>query len=114
MTVRYEWDVELYATADSAAFDQYDVIDHNHCANVREIPYALSRPLGEGEGHRVVLVRDDDDGRAWAFLGDDGTLPQFADDAYDVPQGKVPSRFHAQAAWLKAYAKEHAIDLATV
>lgn len=49
----------------------------------------------EGMTSRIVLVRDDDKGRSWAYL-EDGELPSHFEDAYGVKVAKVPGRFHEE------------------
>lgn len=84
----YEWDVE--------ALDEYgDIIDHGFCDG---FPGVSTDPL-----HKVVLVKSYARGlsgdeysfdivdRAWAYLQDDGTLPEEFDDG-----SKVPLRFHRE------------------
>ena len=44
---------------------------------------------------RLALVRDSDrDGRAWAYVTDDGAMPVQFLDADDQPVAPVPRRFH--------------------
>lgn len=88
MTVYYEWDVE--------EVDQFgDVIDHNHfdsyvdalgCFN------RLSEELSDDMTYEIVLVRNGDNERSWAYL-ENGELPESFEDAYGVETAKVPKRF---------------------
>lgn len=93
MTVQYEWDCETVADGDSIEFEDDEVIDHAHGASYREVAeWAERYPAAPGFKHRLVLVRDDEAGRSWAYV-EDGELPQVFTDAYDQPTAKVPQRF---------------------
>ena len=88
----YEWDVETWDS------ESGDVLDHDHRKTFAE---CLSR-LGidqEGLETHIVLVLDicnEVDGfrkhRSWAYLNDDGTLPETFEDGGN----KVPKRFHKE------------------
>lgn len=97
MTVKYEWDVELLTAFESDAHEQDEVIDHNFCETYAEAKTLASKNPGEGFKFEIVLVRDDDDRRSWAYL-DNGKLPEFAEDAYGCNWGKIPKRFHSEVA----------------
>ena len=84
--VKYEWDVETVEE------ESGDVLDHNHCDSFREAIAAARETPDDGCRFDVVLVRDDDDGRSWAYL-DDGKLPTHFLDAYEHEVAKVPQRF---------------------
>lgn len=68
----YEWDIETT--------DGDDNVEHHHCDTIP------ARPMRDGE--RLVLVRDDDNGRSWAYV-ENGALDSFRDSAgefvCDVP-----------------------------
>ena len=87
MTVYYEWDVE--------EVDQHgDIQDHNHSETYAEAKKFYAMPPGNpGMTSRIVLVRDDDKCRAWAYM-ENGTLPEHFEDANGVEVAKVPKRFH--------------------
>lgn len=90
MTITYEWDCE---TVTDDEFE--DVEDHYHSAKLADVlAYSKASPPTDCT-HRVVLVRDDDDRRSWAYL-EDGVLPSHFDDADGRRWGKVPARFHAE------------------
>lgn len=99
MTTTYEWDIEL-VTAD----EHEDILDHNHRASLSE--YGLDEVIRAinhdtepgGNFTRLVLVRDKRDrddnlDRSWAYVTDDGKMPEMFTDANDVPVAKVPARF---------------------
>lgn len=89
MATIYEWDFE---TID----EDGDIVDHHHCATFAEVRKVAGRATEPG---RIVLVRDDDirSTREWAYLRDDGTLPERFEDAYQRPGALVPRRFHTEA-----------------
>lgn len=76
----YEWDLE---TVD----EHGDVIDHEHFDRLADAP-----PF---EGRKLVLVMDDDDGRAWSYV-EEGKLSEWFLDASERHIRKVPQRFHAE------------------
>ncbi len=92
--VVYEWDVETVAAADTPELAKGDVIDHYHCATYAEALTTAARTPEVGTLHEIVLVRDDDDGRAWAYVID-GALPERFEDASGSEVQKVPARFRA-------------------
>ena len=95
MTVEYEWDCE---TVDTYG----DIIEHTHGATHAEVKaWSAANPCEPGFRRDLVLVRDDDEGRAWAYL-EDGKLPEFFQDAGLCNVSKVPQRFHREV--LKAVA----------
>src|ERR1051326_6044506 len=77
-TIAYEWDIE---TQDKRG----EVIDHYHLQSLAD-----GDPLQSLES--LVLVQDDADGRAWAYVVN-GVLPENFTDAYDRPVARVPDRF---------------------
>ena len=91
MSIIYEWDIE---TVQNYEDGNNDILEHNHCKSYAEAVLWKSRqPAAEGISYEIVLVRDDYDGRSWAYVTD-GALPEQACDAYDAPVGRVPRRFH--------------------
>lgn len=92
MTVVYEWDVETVADRDSDDFADGDVIEHYHTASFKEcMEYVNKYPPEAGTRYDIVLVRDDDEGRSWAYLFHGNMLPFL--DAYNNNVCKVPKRF---------------------
>lgn len=84
MAVTYEWDIEKY--------DGDEIVDHNHRDIVHEFDgEELTLAVAE-DGYRLVLVRDDDSGRSWAYVTN-GELPTDFLDAYGKIVAKVPQRF---------------------
>jgi hypothetical protein len=93
----YEWDIETY--------NDDEIIDHDHRDKLSEFPAEdLLQAINQdqvslnGEFTRLVLVRTNENGRAWAYITDDGKLPDQMLDAYDRPVCKVPKRFHEEFA----------------
>ena len=95
MTVVYEWDCET--------IDEHgDIVEHMHGATYAEVKaWSLANTCKPGFTHSLVLVRDDDEGRAWAYI-EDGRLPEFCQDAASCKIARVPQRFHREV--LKATA----------
>lgn len=100
MTVYYEWDVEEVAnedlTADGQNFAENDVMEHYFQTSFKDcVSFANSGTHSEHNTRLdIVLVRDDDDRRAWAYLQEDGTMPEYFCDADGREYKKVPKRFH--------------------
>ncbi len=87
MSVSYEWDVETVK--------EDDVQEHAHSETLREaLDFLASEKPPAGCRFEIVLVRDDSDRRAWAYLEDDGSLPSCFYDADGHPYRRVPKRFH--------------------
>lgn len=97
MAVRYEWDVEVQTAAASDDYEEGEVIDHLFCKSFIGAMTTAAIDAGEDLKHVIVLVRDDDNQRSWAYL-EDGKLPTHFEDAYQNQHGKVPQRFHAEVA----------------
>lgn len=96
MAVTYEWDCETVAAGDSEQFEDGEVIDHAHGATYKEVlAWSAANPPQAGFRHALVLVRDDDEGRSWAYV-EDGKLPQYFTDADGADAAKVPQRFHRE------------------
>lgn len=95
MTVIYEWDVETVETYDDG---NNDVHDHHHTKTFAEAKAFAATTPPEGCTHEIVLVRDDDDRRSWAYLNEDGTIPSHFYDANEGVWGKVPARYHKEVA----------------
>lgn len=93
MTVQYEWDCETVADGDSTNFEDGEVIDHAHGTSYREVvEWSNRHPAEPGFRHEIVLVRDDDEGRSWAYV-QGGRLPHYFTDAEGADCAKVPQRF---------------------
>lgn len=93
MRVVYEWDVETVAVADTADYEAGEVLEHWHQSSKADALRVAAAPAHPTQGYRVVLVRDDDAGRSWAYLGANGAMPTHFLDAYDRPTHLVPARF---------------------
>lgn len=101
MAVYYQWDVELHIYYNDAdEIDSMDVLDHDFCDNFKEAKAIAAGPpeqYPEGKTSlHIVLVRDGDVGRTWAYLEDDGKLPEKFMDAEGKLQTAVPKRFHLE------------------
>ena len=95
MTVIYEWDVETVQTYEDG---DNDVLDHYHTETYADaVRYTAAQPPESGISYKIVLVRDDDDRRSWAYV-EDGKLPDWCSDAYEHHWGRVPKRFHKEVA----------------
>lgn len=101
MTVYYEWDVEEVAnerlTDSGQEFDKDDVMEHYFQSSFkccREFKTNADDINSVNSRLEIVLVRDDDHGRAWAYLNSEGKLPEYFTDAYRRETTKVPKRFH--------------------
>jgi hypothetical protein len=87
MTVEYEWDCETVDT------DSGDILEHCHMNRFSElVAHTKQFPPATGTRYDLCLVRDDDDGRSWAYLTGE-QLPDYLSDAYDQKVAKVPVRF---------------------
>lgn len=97
MTVVYEWDVETLAAAETDEHEEDEVIDHNHQTCYADAVREAALPAPEGFRFAIVLVRDDDDGRSWAYVGTNG-LPMRFTDANGGGGSLVPMRFAREVA----------------
>jgi hypothetical protein len=96
MAVIYEWDCETVADGESVDHEDGEVIDHCHGPSFREVSeWSKRNPCESGFRHALVLVRDDDDRRAWAYV-EGGKLPEWFTDAEGNDWARVPKRFHAE------------------
>lgn len=98
--VSYEWDVETHIYYnESSDIDSMDVLDHEFSESFEEASQKFcvqpeQYPEGVSSKH-IVLVRDDDFMRTWAYL-DGNKLPEFFMDADGKNQTKVPKKFHKE------------------
>jgi len=98
MTVFYEWDCELQTTVHTEEHEAGEVLDHRFQASYQRVKdYIESTIPDEGCVFVAVLVRTDDDNRAWAYV-EDGKLPEYFLDAYSSEYRKVPKQFHIEVA----------------
>ena len=87
----YEWDVEENN-------DDGDIVDHNHFETYQEACEFYNDILmskSADQSFSIVLVKDTDSYRAWAYMVDD-KLPTYFTDAQCCDAGKVPQRFHQE------------------
>lgn len=100
MTIYYEWDIETVCA------ESEDILDHDHRDRLSEyemdrLIHAINQAAAPDKTYtRLVLVRDrfnrvdgDLDCRSWAYVTDDGKMPDQFLDAYDKPVATVPKRF---------------------
>jgi len=98
MTTTYEWDIETWRGE--------EIIDHNHRDRLaefgmEELIQAINCDIlnSQGDFTKLVLVRDSDrDGRAWAYITDDGKLPDEMVDALEKVICAVPKRYREEFA----------------
>lgn len=104
MTVFYEWDVEEVANESHISiggqeYDEGDVIEHYFQLSLKGAHEFVEQYYSGDNGLTrldTVLVRDDDKGRSWAYLDDNGLLPEYFCNAWGHPVTKVPKRFHEE------------------
>ena len=89
----YEWDVEWVD-------ENGDIEEHMHQSSFSDCLKEADSPE-EGMTKRIVLVRDSDKGRSWAYLRNDGTLPHHFLDASDKPVARIPIRFSKEVSLLE-------------
>ena len=94
--VFYEWDCETVMAINSEQYEEGDVLEHYHSESYDDVFNRSKDTPADGATYRIVLVCDDDECRSWAYLNDDGTLPEHLRDAYDKVIRKVPKRFHEE------------------
>lgn len=91
-SVGYEWDVEIVADGGSADHEDGEVLEHDHCGSYAEAKRKASEAPPEGCRFVIVLVRDDDNRRAWAYV-EGGKLPETFTDGLGHEYRTVPKRF---------------------
>ena len=87
--VIYEWVIE---TVD---IESEDILSVDHANTYAEALVQSSDQPDEGCFYRIGLVRDDDDGRSWAYV-EDGVLPSHFEDALNRRVAKVPQKLRKQ------------------
>lgn len=92
--VSYEWDIEEWYYEDEKE-NEIEVIDHNFADKLSDFPTIfLKNAVDQG---RLVLIRDDDNGRSWAYFSLTHTPEYFSvpesDGNYYETNVKVPKRF---------------------
>ena len=93
MTVYYEWDCETVADGESSEYEDGEVIEHSHGLSFQDVmKWAKTNKPETGTRHEIVLVRDDDNGRSWAYVND-GKLPERFTDANGIDKTKIPKRY---------------------
>lgn len=114
--VTYEWDMEI-------AYDYGDIIDHHHADKLKDLKCYENDPhrsFDEIKGRqepahlRLVLVRDtwDEwglDEREWAYLNEDGTMPDTFDCGAKVPK-RFKQEFERHKAWASKFVQIHDED----
>ncbi len=102
MNTRYEWDAEQVAVYASESYEEGEVIEHHFADSLKEArqtvrsrSYNADAGTLSSEGYELVLVRDDDGGRSWAYM-ENGKLPTHFRDAFGSEGARVPQRFHRE------------------
>lgn len=96
MAVYYKWVVET--VREYADDGGNDIIDTCGQVSYAEAVKVASEPCEGADCHfEIVLVRDDDDRRSWAYM-EDGKLQEYAEDAYGTNWGKIPKKYHVEVA----------------
>ena len=96
--VLYEWDIEVVASQDSEANEEGEVLDHYHCDSYKEaLLYVGTVSPPPGCRFEIVLVRDSDFYRSWAYVTD-GKLAERFTDAEGDDCTAVPVRFIREVA----------------
>lgn len=95
MSVNYEWAVEMTTTVETAEHEVGEVLDVHHFDAYAGAVDLAAGAAEDGTEWRIVLVRDDDTGRSWAYM-EGGVLPEHFDDAYGREVARVPQRFHKE------------------
>ena len=88
MNAFYEWDVEV-CTDDEFEDIEDHLFQRDYAGCLKELQQGATY---DGTKKRIVLVRDDEKGRSWAYL-EDGKLPEHFLDAYSNETAKVPKQF---------------------
>lgn len=104
MAVFYQWDVEEVANVDhqdagGQDFEANELIEHYFQLSLKGSHAFVEKHYSGDNGLTrldTVLVRDDNKGRSWAYLDDNGLLPEFFCNAWGKPTTKVPKRFHEE------------------
>lgn len=100
----YEWDIETVTVAPAEPLPadeewEEEVLDHDHRDRLAEfdpedVKAALMGTLNdEGNRLKLVLVRDSEQGRAWAYV-EDKRLPSHFADAYQRQTAFVADKWH--------------------
>lgn len=107
MTTYYEWDIETCFLNEDG---EIEIHDHDHRDRINEWPTetvinainqdqvpSVFTDTGVYCFTRLVLVRDSErDPRAWAYITEDGKLPDEMLDAYDRLVCAVPKRYREE------------------
>jgi len=100
MSVIHEWDIETVTTSATAEREAGEVIEHDHRDSYADCLQTITRTPDAGCHYEIVLVRDDDKGRSWAYV-EHGKLPEYFLDAFGEETSKIPQRFHNEIAKAK-------------
>jgi hypothetical protein len=106
MSVFYEWDVEEVAVSlgkyERQDVEEGDIVEHWFQDNFADcLKHVATQKLEPGFKWEIVLVRNTDatnaeEPRTWAYLNDNGTLPEFFQGSGGDDQTRVPQRFHKE------------------
>lgn len=91
--IHYEWAIE------TVNLDEFGDVEETQgqesCRHALE--WAKRWPAPQGMRNDLVLVRDDDERRSWAYFTGD-TPPTHFQDAYQIDRAKVPKAYLAEYA----------------
>ena len=94
--VTYEWDCETVVAIEDEHNEEGEILDHAHGASFAEVhAWAESVVPPAGAYFKLVLVRDDDECRSWAYV-ENGMLDEFFYDTDGRKMARVPVRFVAE------------------
>jgi hypothetical protein len=93
--ISYEWDIETISGRKDSR--RSEVLDHNHRQTLDGYTQdEIREALDPNSRKQLVLVRDDRDGRSWAYFCGKGLDSHFRD-AYGNEVVSVPKKFAAVA-----------------
>lgn len=93
--VIYEWDCETVSAPQTVNNVEGECHDHKYSETYASALADSLKVAPDGFRFQIVLVRDDDEGRAWASV-EGGVIPEWFTDADGEPTSKVPKKFHAE------------------
>jgi arginine repressor len=93
--VEYEWDCEKVDR------EEGDIVDHFFGESLEEVLGWVEADDDQHE-YRIVLERVCGMNRSWAYVIDDGTLPEYFADSAGNDTTKVPQRFHREAKTMRS------------
>lgn len=93
--ISYEWDCEQVDK------ETGDIVDHFFGESLEQVQGFAVAYADAQHRYDIVLVRRDENDRctetSWAYMKEDGTLPDHFTNANDHEVAKVPKKFHKEA-----------------